>query len=323
MQDQMVSLVESDSARDEGPLEGSMAKGRQVENSRTENVWNIGPKGRKFSLMESDSDRDNAKPSVPRRMTKKDQNKVNGKKTKFEEYLEMEMKLGPSMEEDMEMERRLAKKLKVKKGKLDDGGDGLNLLFEGVPSFHDSSGEEYSGRFENETGTFLHIDDKKSKKNTKKTKKAEQEFGLEKDDSHDVQTGESLSFESDEGDEEYTTLDSETESIQSTEKKESKRRKKKKRKSEQEHGFDDDASDMKLIKNMPSESDEEGEAITELETDTALGNRLQSMGKYIPPHLRFRSGDDSLEQLQNRRRIRGISFLISLTFLFFFHSIEC
>lgn len=62
------------------------------------------------------------------------------KKTKFEEYVEMEMKRGiVSADEDLEMERKLAKKLKVKGGKLRGLDDGMNLLFGGIPSPLDSA----------------------------------------------------------------------------------------------------------------------------------------------------------------------------------------
>eukprot|EP00268_Persea_americana_P026983 TRINITY_DN26507_c0_g1_i5.p1 TRINITY_DN26507_c0_g1~~TRINITY_DN26507_c0_g1_i5.p1 ORF type:complete len:778 (-),score=190.20 TRINITY_DN26507_c0_g1_i5:135-2468(-) len=66
--------------------------------------------------------------------------KGKSKKTKFEEYMEMEMKRGTvaSKEEDLEMERKLAKKLKVKGGKLRGLDDGMNLLFDGIPSLLDS-----------------------------------------------------------------------------------------------------------------------------------------------------------------------------------------
>ncbi|KAK9123018.1 hypothetical protein Sjap_012620 [Stephania japonica] len=61
------------------------------------------------------------------------------KKTRFEEYLEMEMKHQGvvSAEEDLELERRLAKKLKIKRSKLGGADDELNMLFEGIPSILD------------------------------------------------------------------------------------------------------------------------------------------------------------------------------------------
>ncbi|KAG1362227.1 nucleolar MIF4G domain-containing protein 1 [Cocos nucifera] len=60
-------------------------------------------------------------------------------KTKFQEFLDIEMGVGMvSAEEDLEMERRLAKKLKVKNRKLGGADDELNMLLEGLPSFLDS-----------------------------------------------------------------------------------------------------------------------------------------------------------------------------------------
>ncbi|KAG5408643.1 hypothetical protein IGI04_004962 [Brassica rapa subsp. trilocularis] len=72
----------------------------------------------------------------------KDLNKPR-KKTKFEEYLEMETQSASlSREQDVELERKLAKKLKVKNGKLRGVDDGMNDLFEGLPSVLDSMESE-------------------------------------------------------------------------------------------------------------------------------------------------------------------------------------
>jgi len=61
----------------------------------------------------------------PATVKKKRKRELEGKhkpKSNFQEYLEMEMGGAVSMEEDLEMERRLAKKLKVKKGKFGRSG---------------------------------------------------------------------------------------------------------------------------------------------------------------------------------------------------------
>ncbi|XP_057968487.1 uncharacterized protein LOC131157992 isoform X2 [Malania oleifera] len=64
-------------------------------------------------------------------------------KTKFEEFLDMGMQKGAvSVEEDLKLETKLSKKLKVKEGKLRGVDDGLNLLFEGMPSVLDSLEED-------------------------------------------------------------------------------------------------------------------------------------------------------------------------------------
>lgn len=65
---------------------------------------------------------------------KKEKRKISKKmpkKTKFQEFLEME---AHEDVEDLEMERKLAKKLKVKGGKLGGFDDGINDLFDGIPS---------------------------------------------------------------------------------------------------------------------------------------------------------------------------------------------
>ncbi|KAK9156981.1 hypothetical protein Scep_003555 [Stephania cephalantha] len=89
------------------------------------------------------------------------------KKTKFEEYLETEVKHEGvvSAEEDLELERRLAKKLKIKRNKLGGADDELNMLFEGIPSILD---EKIMG-VEEDGATY------KEKSSTKKRKKKDTE----------------------------------------------------------------------------------------------------------------------------------------------------
>ncbi|GKV07587.1 hypothetical protein SLEP1_g19338 [Rubroshorea leprosula] len=60
-------------------------------------------------------------------------------KTKFEEYFEMKVPgASISTQEDLELVRKLAKKLKVKDGRLM-GDDSLSALLEGIPYVLDSS----------------------------------------------------------------------------------------------------------------------------------------------------------------------------------------
>ncbi|OAY62973.1 Nucleolar MIF4G domain-containing protein 1 [Ananas comosus] len=59
--------------------------------------------------------------------------------SKFQEFLRMDMGLAAAgAEEDLEMERRLAKKLKVKDGRLAGLDDGLNMIFEDLDPIEDS-----------------------------------------------------------------------------------------------------------------------------------------------------------------------------------------
>ncbi|KAK1271440.1 hypothetical protein QJS04_geneDACA012980 [Acorus gramineus] len=61
-------------------------------------------------------------------------------KTKFEEYIEMEEnKCKVSATADLELEKKLARRLRVKGGRLGGFDDGINMLFDGLPSVLDSS----------------------------------------------------------------------------------------------------------------------------------------------------------------------------------------
>ncbi|RRT82453.1 hypothetical protein B296_00019947 [Ensete ventricosum] len=74
-------------------------------------------------------------------------------KTKFQEFLELETGKGVlSGEEDLEMEKRLSKKLKVKDSKLRGPDDGINFLIDGSPS------EPYS-MFDDDTCGEDEVDD--------------------------------------------------------------------------------------------------------------------------------------------------------------------
>lgn len=73
----------------------------------------------------------------------KESKKMKRKKTKFEELLATEMRgQDISADEDLALERKLAKKLKVKRGKLLGDHDDMNNLFEGIPSLLDSFEDE-------------------------------------------------------------------------------------------------------------------------------------------------------------------------------------
>lgn len=99
------------------------------------------------------------------------------KKSKFEEFLELDQKKDfVSAEEDMELEKKLAKKLKVKNGRLRGDDDEMNMLFEGddddmsmlfegLPSAH----EEVSGAEEDPQKTLENRSTrrKRKKKGTK------------------------------------------------------------------------------------------------------------------------------------------------------------
>ncbi|KAJ6379859.1 hypothetical protein OIU76_016506 [Salix suchowensis] len=98
-------------------------------------------------------------------------------KSKFEEFLEMDTK-DACAEEDLEMERRLAKKLKLKDGKLRGMDDEMDMLLEGIPSVLDSfnKGEvPDANQFPTEEEVEDATSDKKHKK--KKSSKESSEDG--------------------------------------------------------------------------------------------------------------------------------------------------
>uniref|UniRef100_A0A0D3G363 MI domain-containing protein n=1 Tax=Oryza barthii TaxID=65489 RepID=A0A0D3G363_9ORYZ len=91
-------------------------------------------------------------------------------KSKFQEYLEMERGGAVSREEDLETERRLAKKLKVKKGKLGGPDDGMDSLFADLGFEGDFGSDDEAKEFDWNTVDDTKVDKKKGKKKKKKVK---------------------------------------------------------------------------------------------------------------------------------------------------------
>lgn len=91
-------------------------------------------------------------------------------KSKFQEYLEMERGGAVSREEDLETERRLAKKLKVKKGKLGGPDDGMDSLFADLGFEGDFGSDDEAKEFDWNTVDDTEVDKKKGKKKKKKVK---------------------------------------------------------------------------------------------------------------------------------------------------------
>ncbi|MCL7032649.1 hypothetical protein MKW94_002907 [Papaver nudicaule] len=131
----------------------------------------------------SETDGSDDEPSLPRKSEpeiavskvpkkRKETNGVKRKsKSKFEEYLDMEMTKGRvTAEEDLELERKLAKRLKVKGRKLQGLDDGMDMLFEGIPSFVDSP--ENEGQNVEDDGKKSKLTDSKNRKKRKVPKQA-------------------------------------------------------------------------------------------------------------------------------------------------------
>lgn len=97
-------------------------------------------------------------------------------RTKFEEYLEME-KHGAvvSAEEDLAFEMHLAKKLKIKQGKISGPDDGINDILDGIPIYEGSLqvgslNKELEHSLEHDQGTNIVLPNSKLKTTKKKSK---------------------------------------------------------------------------------------------------------------------------------------------------------
>lgn len=204
-------------------------------------------------------------------------------KTKFEEYLEMDTK-DACAEEDLEMERRLAKKLKLKDGKLKRMDDEMDMLLEGIPSvlYSFDKGEVPDANQFTIEGVEDTTSDKKHKK--KKSLKESSEDGSEDVTGAISELQESLGAEV--GLEEGA---SETPSHN---------RNKKKSKRKQ-----DMAGDLTIGVSDPAET-HDAEAV--LQETSKKAPAVASSIKYVAPHLRSLAGNESEEYIQIRRRVRGL-----------------
>ena len=220
--------------------------------------------------------------------------KRNSKGTKFEEYLQMEMQNSAVLaEEDLELERKLAKKLKVKVGKLRGEDDGINSLFEGIPSIIDSLGDEELPRAEEFSD--------KSSKSKKKKKRKSLDQGLESDVAGDSSVGVS---------EPVKILDA----CMSEEGPAPSRKKRKKIKL-LEPGQECDEVGGTAIDASNLVEPCGGEVVSEEASAKAPAGKGD--GKYVVPHLRGRSGNESEEYAKIRRHVRGMkSVILCLTRLF-------
>ncbi|MBA0770567.1 hypothetical protein Gotri_019186 [Gossypium trilobum] len=240
-------------------------KGNKIKNSRMQLVKENDIVQR-VSELKSEEDHDANESKIAK--AKKDLKRTS--KTKFEEYLEMEMPNSDMLaQEDLELEKKLAKKLKVKGGKLRGDDDGLNILFE---EFSDEEAVNHS-----------------LSKKRKKKKSVQQAI---KDD-----IGDDSTIEASEG-EEY----SETTVVEIPVKAPSQKRRKK-RKSLLQGQESDMVGETALSVTPHSECHNAEVASGEISTK-ALG--MESSGKYVAPHLRSQTKNESEEQTRMRRRVRGL-----------------
>jgi len=265
---------------------------RQISDSVTEHMESSSPSGNKDHgksfIPKKEEVRVKSKEKKMQKVERiKDLNRPR-KKTNFEEFLEMDTPTVISGDQDAELERRLAKKLKIKKGKLRGMDDGLNDLFEGLPSVLDSMGSE--------------LGDSRKKRKKKRSE--------EKQDHEDVDELANEDLEHEES--EFSDEESEEEPVG---KRDRKRHKKKKKSVDEE--LESDL--MNITDDGESETVNYHDSPSSLEkVDTPLHERKpESSSKYVAPHLRSQAKSESEELTKMRTRIKGIankSYLSSVYF---------
>ncbi|XP_057778872.1 uncharacterized protein LOC130997548 isoform X2 [Salvia miltiorrhiza] len=233
-------------------------------------------------------------------------------KANFFNFLDMETNgIMASAEEDMRLERRLAKKLKVKSGRLTNANDDMDMLLEGIPSMTESLGkigkEDKTAR---DTASYLKtkmpdsvdkdLDDEIS------SDEGIQESNLLTSDEEldDVVSPKDSPISSDEGSEESDSLTS-----------------------DQEHEDEYLATDYRkknletsrlLKKHGNSSSSEQGQEVSgppkTVSSEVALDKLPnKGTGKYVAPHLRSHGVNESAEYAEVRRRLRGLLNRLSET----------
>lgn len=249
----------------------------------------------------------------------------NGRKSKskFAEYLEMEKGGGfLSKEEDLRLEKKLAKKLKVKNGMLG-GNDELTMLLDGIPSVLDNvDGDGLISKS---------LQDFSSRKKQKQSKYALEKIESEKgSDSMD-----GLSNSLDPGNDEFDNVEE-----LSLEKVTKKRKTKSKEYSKMDKMDEGDLSASKALKSKRKLKVREGRSckdnddankvfkgvfqttiVISSEVSEAVKNddgingtldRVPTAGpdlvgktKYVAPHHRSRMQKESEDNAQMRKRVRG------------------
>ncbi|KAI9120734.1 hypothetical protein K1719_007767 [Acacia pycnantha] len=201
---------------------------------------------------------------------------------KSKEFYEMGLPVvSIAAKKDQDFERKLAKKLKVKDGKLRGMDDGLNILLDGMSSVIDFVGERE-----------VPSDEFPSKK-------------LKKRYSNNRNDDDILSEAGPQAESISRPVDSSNQDIGSTKVSviapSSRKHKKRKLLEQQQEGGDVNATAICISK--PANSCEKEAATMHV---PALEPDKRTNEKYIAPHLRARAGNEPAEHTQIRRRIRGL-----------------
>ena len=210
--------------------------------------------------------------------------KENPRKTKPEELYEIGIpNVSMAAKKDLELERKLAKRLKVKAGKLRGTDDGLNVLLDGMSSVIDFLGD----------GEVL--TDESHAKRLKKSSlnKKAKENKLPESEPEEETIGRTLEpIETSN----YDVASEESPAIAHSSKKHKKRK------------LSDPQQESNVVNetpNLTSKPVEPSGMEVVSEGFTAQMLEKKASGKYVAPHLRSRAGNEPEEYTQIRRRIRG------------------
>ncbi|XVF56838.1 hypothetical protein PTKIN_Ptkin06aG0152300 [Pterospermum kingtungense] len=218
---------------------------------------------------------------------KRKKNLKRTSKTKFEKFLELDMPNSDKFaQEDLEMERKLAKKLKVKDGKLR-GDDDLKFLFEDDLSALESWNKEDLAEGISDDGALNPSSSKKQKKKKKKSEKQAVEDDI-------------IENSSNEASEQEDYAGAEMEEIPA---KASSRKRRRKSRSSLQRQEGNMAGETALGLSQPSESQNAEVALDEVSVKAPA---MEGNVKYVAPHLRSCARNETEEQTQMRRRVRGL-----------------
>ncbi|KAJ8771744.1 hypothetical protein K2173_026921 [Erythroxylum novogranatense] len=207
-------------------------------------------------------------------------------KTKFEELLQLDIRTADRLaEEDLKAERRLGKKLKAKDGKLRGSDDDLNELLGTIPSWINSFGGEQVPDAEE-----MPIDGIKNCTTNDESRKRKSLNDFRDSELQDDLTRQNETFVADTGLEEIAT------------KSHSHKKRQKRKRSDQLQ----DANGVGEMANDVSEPPEMPDANTALKETPTKSPAVVASTKYVTPHLRVHSGNESEEHAQIRRRVRGL-----------------
>ncbi|EEF36696.1 sgd1p, putative [Ricinus communis] len=269
------SFIQNLSERDGKPQDTNSGRHQDLEGK------NVGVKTKEAKSRSSQNNGSSASKTVKQRKGLK-----RNAKTKFLEFLEMDMKKGDLLaQEDLEIERRLSKKLRVKDGKLRGTDDELNLLLDGIFDCGPDADEFPVERLEN-------ISHKKNRKRNKSKQKQEEVLAADTTNGGIISGG--FDIEENPG--------AELKEEEGTTKTTSRKRRRKKSKQKQEG---DTVGDTNNSASKQAEAHEAEVEVALQETPTNTPSVASSM-KYVAPHLRSHVGKESEEQAQIRRRIRGL-----------------